>query len=306
MSIPSIRLLLLLALVVGAFFTAARASPPPVQIDTDVREQYYDVTGTNADEIFASISRQRLGGEAGLSASGLTESELSFTLSTTTNADSCRLEGVTLRAQVTVTLPKHAHPRALDVGTLRQWEAYEALVEFHEYRHVEIEFQGVEELRKRLERESIRAPGASAAACNAYVERAIQEQSALTRKRHAAFHAEESALVRRAQADLLRDMNWLDTELGRTKGEIDRLERELTAREAERANHARVLTGLTERFGNALPPAEYTRAEELAAAINLLAEEMNEIANARNSLVDEYNAGLDDRRKLADRLAWTR
>lgn len=306
MSIRSIPLRLALALAAVAFLSEAGASPPRVQIDTDVREQYYDVIGTNADEIFASISRQRLGGEAGLSASGLTESELSFTLSTTTNADSCRLESVALRAEVTVTLPEHAHVRALDRETLQQWEAYEALVEFHEYRHVEIEFRGVEELQKRLERESIRAPGASAAACNAYVERAIQEQTRITAKRHAAFHAEESALVRQAQAELLREMHSRDTVLRRTKGEIDRFERELAAREVERADYARMLNALTQRFGNTLPPVEYARAEELATEINRLADEMNEVANARNLLVDEYNAGLEDRQKLADRLSWTR
>lgn len=284
----------------------AHATPPTVRVDTDVREQYYDVYGTNADEIFASIQRQRLGGEAGLSASGLTESELSFNLSTTIRADTCRLSTVSLRADVTVSLPRHARPDTLDPDTRRQWQAYEALVEFHEYRHVEFEFQGVHELEARLERETVEAPGASAAACNAYVERAIQEQTALTRSRHEQFHVEETAAVRNAQAALLAQMNVIDDELTRDKAEMDRLEVALGAREAERSDYARAVEELTRAYGNTLPSPHYEQARDLGASIDALTEEMNEIVNARNALVDSYNARIDERADLAERLAWTR
>lgn len=275
-------------------------------VETDVREQRYDVYGTNADEIFASIQNRRLGGEAGLSASGLTESKISFQLQTTIDADSCRLAEVALRADVTVSLPRHARPRALDADTRRQWEAYEALVEFHEYRHVEIEFQGVHELEARLRSGTVEAPGASGAACNSYVERAIEEQTSLTQRRHEQFHAEEAAAVRRAQNELLAELRKIDAILARDKTEMDRLDIALEARESERSDHAYALEELKDLYGNALPPLEFERATALANAIAEITAEMREVITTRNARVDVYNARIRERENLAERLAWTR
>ncbi len=286
--------------------TPTRASPPSVQIETDVQERSYGVYGTDAEEIFGSIQRQRLGAEAGLAASGLTEAELSFSLSTSTNAASCRLSSVTLRATVTVTLPQHERPRSLDTQTRRQWDAYEALVEFHEYRHVEIEFQGVQELQAKLEQGSIEAAGASAEACNALVERAIEAQAAVTRRRHEAFHKTESAAVREAQSALRSEIEDVDARLRREKTELARLAAEIEAVEAEREGGARALEALTQRFGQVLPPPEFERAQELAAAIEFSTEDLNELVVTRNDLVAVYNARIEARAHLAERLSWTR
>ncbi len=282
------------------------AAATTVRVETDVQERFYDVRGTSADEIFASIGRKRLGGEAGLSASGLTESEIAFSLSVRSDGASCRVEAITLRADVLVTLPKHAWPSRMNTTTRRQWEAYEALVEFHEYRHVEIEFRGVQELQAALERQTIEAPGASAEACNAQVERLIDEQTRRTRGRHEEFHREEAAAVRSAQSALLAEIGAIDEGLGRQKGEIDRLVALVAQHDAERARYAARIDDLTDRFGNALPPPEFAHARELADAIELLTAEMDEAIATRNALVETYNAGLDERRGVQQRLSWTR
>ncbi|MDG2304349.1 MAG: DUF922 domain-containing protein [Candidatus Binatia bacterium] len=284
----------------------AGATAPLVRVDTDVREQYYDVYGTNADEVFASIQRQGLGGKAGLAASGLTESELSFGLSTATTSSSCRLVELNLRANVVVTLPKHAQPRHVDENTRRQWAAYEALIEFHEYRHVEIEFQGVQELQERFEHETIEATGASADTCNRFVERAIEEQAQLTRQRHDAFHAQESRAVRDAQAALLREIKTTDAELNRQKRELDRLEDQVAAYAEDRARYAAALDELAAHYGNTLPPFEFARAQELAAEVEVLTDQSNELVDTRNELVTRYNEKVGARAALATRLSWTR
>jgi predicted secreted Zn-dependent protease len=284
----------------------AGATAPLVRIDADVRDQYYDVYGTNAGEVFASIQRQGLGGKAGLAASGLTESELSFGLSTATTSSSCRLVEVNLRANVVVTLPKHAQPRHLGEDTRRQWEAYEALIEFHEYRHVEIEFQGMQELQARFESETIEATDASADTCNRFVERAIEEQAQITRQRHDAFHAQESRVVREAQAALLREIEDADAELSRQKRELDRLEGQIAAYTEERARYADALDELAAHYGNTLPPDEFVRAQELSAELEVRTDESNEIVDARNGLVTRYNEAIEARAALAVRLSWTR
>lgn len=277
-----------------------------VRVETDVQERFYDVHGASADEIFASIGRKRLGGKAGLSASGLTESEIAFSLSVRFDGASCRVDAITLRANVLVTLPKHSRPSRMDATTRRQWEAYEALVEFHEYRHVEIEFRGVQELQAALERETLEAPGASTDACNARVERLIDEQTRRTRERHEEFHREESAAVRSAQSALLAEIAAIDENLGRQKSEIGRLVTLIAQRDAERARYAARLDDLTYRFGTTLPPAQFTQARALADVIELLTAEMDEAVAARNALVETYNAGLDERRGVQERLSWTR
>lgn len=286
--------------------TPAAAKAPLVRVETDVREQYYDVYGTNADEIFASIQRQGLGDKAGLAASGLTESELSFGLSTATTSSSCRLAELNLRANVIVTLPKHAQPRHLDEETRRQWDAYEALIEFHEYRHVEIEFQGVQELQERFEQETIEASGSAAQTCNQFVERAIEEQAQVTRRRHEAFHAEESRAVRDAQAALLREIEAADAELQRQRRELDRLDAQIAVLNEDRARYAAALDELAARYGNTLPPADYARAQELAAEVDVRTDEMNRVVGARNALVTTYNGQIEERAALAVRLSWTR
>lgn len=282
------------------------AAATTVRVETDVEERFYDVHGTSADEVFASIGRKRLGGAAGLSASGLTESEIAFSLSVRSDGASCRVDAITLRADVLVTLPKHAQPSQMDATTRKQWEAYEALVEFHEYRHVEIEFRGVQELQAALERETIEAPGAAADTCNAQVERLIDEQAQRTRARHEQFHREESAAVRSAQSALLAEIAAIDESLGRQKSEIDRLVALVAQRDAERARYAERIDDLTYRFGTTLPPAQFAQARELADAIELLTEEVNEAIATRNALAETYNAGLDERRGVRERLSWTR
>ncbi|MBM4265564.1 MAG: DUF922 domain-containing protein [Deltaproteobacteria bacterium] len=300
----------LAALAVGvlALPIASRAAPPTVRLETDVSEQSYDVVGRNADEVFASIQRHGLGGEAGLSASGLTTSDLSFSLLSFPSAAGCDGAELTFDARVRVTLPRHAQIASLDGPTRRQWEAYAALVEFHEYRHVEIEFQGVEELQSRLERGEARAAasGSSRETCAVIVEKAIREQAEVTRRRHAQFHMQESRVVREEQAKLLAQIDALDDSLAASKREIDRLEAEIDALDAERAGATREIDVLVQQHGRELPPYEFARAQDLGAVVEALTAEIDEIVDVRNARVTHYNGWIDDRRDLAMRLAWTR
>ncbi len=260
-------------------------SAPTVRVETDVRERFFDVRGTNAEEIFSSIARQGLGGDVGLAASGLTRSEISFDLAALTAAESCRLDSVDLRITVTVTLPRHAHPLTLDEEVRRQWKAYEALVEFHEYRHVEIEFQGIQELQETLERTEIERSQGGASACHASVRRAIDEQTIRTRERHEAFHAREARDVRARQEELLREIADLDASLQRQRGRIADLDAETAELDREHA-----------ALANA---GDVRSAEELRA-------ERKRLVASRNALAERHNEALGKRPTLVTRLSWTR
>lgn len=300
------RALLFLVAFLVAPSPAQAADPPTIHVETEVDERYYDVFGADADQVFASIERRGLGGRAGLSASGLTESEIAFTLTTTTTPTSCRLDAVTLRIEVTVTLPRHGRPRDLDPDTLRNWQAYEAQVEFHEYRHVEIEFRGVQEIQERLAREPVQRSSGSAEACTAFVRRAIDEQNATTRRRHEAFHAEEKSTVLAAQAAIVSQIELADAELALQKAEITRLEAAQADLDAARRHLTSTLDTLIESYGRELPPDLFTRASELEGSVSEITDELNETIALRNALVTRYNGAIRKREKLSGRLAWTR
>ena len=194
-----------LALSVGLIGPASAApAEPTLSVETDVREEYYEVRGNNAGEVFQSIQRKGLGGKAGLTASGLTHSELSYSLSTVAHTPSCDDATLSLVAKVLVTLPRHARPSELTEAGRRHWEAYETLVEYHEYRHVEIEFQGLSELQKELQRRMKSVSPYEERNCVAVIEDAIAKQSRTTADRHKKFHARESKSVKASQKNTAR------------------------------------------------------------------------------------------------------
>ena len=126
------------------------------------------------------------------------------------------------------------------------------------------------------------------------------------RQRHDAFHAQESRAVRDAQAALLREIKTTDAELNRQKRELDRLEDQVAAYAEDRARYAAALDELAAHYGNTLPPFEFARAQELAAEVEVLTDQSNELVDTRNELVTRYNEKVGARAALATRLSWTR
>lgn len=285
--------------------SASATSPPSVQISTDVREDHYAVQGNDAAEIFASIGRRKLGARAGLTASGLTESQLSFTLSTTEAQGVCRVEAIELRAAITVTLPRHAHPNTLSPRVRRAWGAYEALVEYHEYTHVEIEFQGVQELLEDFERAPIDAVGASEI-CHAAVERKIDAQRRKTRDRHEAFHRREDASLRTAQGELKAEIDALDRELRAQAAVLEQQTLEITALGGAADELVLALEGLGRQLGPEAPPAAFAHYEDLERELAAAERDRDALVAQREEDAAHYDARLAERRRLVERLSWTR
>lgn len=296
-----------LALLLGAPgpARAGEEAPPGLRVETDVQERFYDVRGAGADEVFASIRRRGLGDTPGRAASGLTRSELSYRVKTSTTPEACRITDLTLRADVVVTLPRHAAAATLDRSTRTLWEAYEAQVEFHEYRHVEIEFRGLEELEARLRREVL-GLDQPPAGCTGSLDRAIAEQTATTRRRHEEFHVEESRAVREAQADLVAQIERLDEGLAGAREQIESRNARLGDLAAERDARVRSLRVLAERWGDLLPESIGERASESASTVARLDEEIRALAAEQDALAAGYDERAGERRNLVDRLAWTR
>ena len=275
--------LLLLALTASP--AGAGNEGPKILLDTMVREQFYDVRGSDADEIFRSIARRGLGNQPGLSASGLTESRTSFRVSASVGEDGCRLEEVELNVEITVTLPRHAHVFSLDETTRTLWEAYAAQVEFHEYRHVEIEYRGIEEIEAAIASQMGEIPGKGIDPCSRAVRTVIEEASPRTRRRHEAFHESEARDLKKRRRALHDDVAIIDRELDRLRGEIRRLD------------------GLWKKIGQLQQRA--ARSGDLQE-FERLAAEVERLVEARHIAVAEAEILLGEREGIAQRLSWVR
>ena len=285
--------------------TETPASESPVRLETSVSEKYYDIRGSGAEEIFASIQGHGLGGMAGLSASGLTESNLSYTISSSTDYFGCRLEDVSLDMKVDVTLPRHARPTELDPSHAKLWEAYEAQVEYHEYRHVEIEFKGLKELATELQR--ILPKGRQASKdCRSAIQKAVTRQMKVTRERHEKFHVEESRAVQLAQKDLASQIRDKDARIRDEKRALDETSSELEAIESEHAQWVREFEALIDAHGRELPPDAFDQAEEFASLAEALRAQSAELQTVQSAQVSRHNELVEERRHLARQLSWTR
>jgi predicted secreted Zn-dependent protease len=281
----------------------AGSAPPPlgksvVEAASKSRDRFYEVRGSSADAVFASIGRQKLGNTPGRSASGLTESKLSYSLESIYGGNKpCRIISLQLHLDIQVTLPRHASPGTLDSDTRRNWEIYATAVEAHEYRHVELELRGLEELSERLSRAitagKITAPGKSS--CANYVDELLRQQRSLTRSRNEDFHIEAAQEVRDLQAMAQKRLEVFDAELARddrTLIEFDALIRNV------RIQYENLL--------EAIPLTSSRQRAESRLVARGLGEELNAAIEQRNLLLEELRMQRRERGRLVEDLLWIR
>ena len=296
-------LLPVLGLLLSDPTAAASATSEPredqiVEASSTSRDQFYDVRGTTADAVFSSIGKKGLGNTPGRAASGLTESKLSYSLESTYGGNKpCRILSLQLRLDIVVTLPRHASPNSLNASARRNWEIYATAVEAHEYRHVEIELRGLEELSTRLRRSvlegKITAPGKSA--CANYVDELLSQQRTLTRSRHEEFHRESAREVRDLQAE--------------ARGRLEEFDEETLQDRTTLAEFDQLIRAVRIEYENefaALQQKAYGERVEAEAAAALLVEELNAAITQRNALVESIEQRRVARNTLVEDLLWIR
>lgn len=296
-------LLPMLGLLLSDPTASASATSEPrqdqiVEASSTSRDHFYDVRGDTADAVFSSIGKKGLGNTPGRAASGLTESKLSYSLESTYGGNKpCRILSLQLRLDIVVTLPRHASPNTLSANARRNWEIYATAVEAHEYRHVEIELRGLEELSTRLHRSiregRITAPGKSA--CANYVDELLSQQRTLTRSRHEEFHRESAREVRDLQAEARRRLEAFDDETRQDRGTLAEFDQLIRTVRIEYENEVAELQQLT-----------YGQRAEAQAAAAMLVEELNAAIAQRNALVESIEERLVARNALVEDLLWIR
>ena len=281
-----------------ALSAAPEIPTPTIEASSRSRDRFYEVRGVTAAEVFSSIGKQKLGNIPGRSASGLTESKLSYSLESTYGGNKpCRVLSLKLDLNLVITLPRHASSRNLDPDAQRNWEIYETAVEAHEYRHVEIELRGLEELTQRLRRGitdgKITAAGQSA--CANYVDELLRQQRSLTKRRHEDFHVEASQEVRDLQAAGRARLDTFDEQLERDQRALNEL--------------AEMIGEVRDEYDDLLESiplsAPGLRADSWSIAREL-AEELNAAIDRHHVLREELQGQLEARKRLVEDLQWIR
>jgi len=308
--VAATSLLVVLAFLAGTLPRAwARADDLTVRAEQRLGDHYYDVWGTTADEVFASIRRKGLGGVPGRAASGVTKANLSASMQiSSTPGGPCRIESLALTLTIDVTLPRHAAAGSLDRATRESWETYATGVEAHEYEHVGIEEQGLREVKAKMERvlEDPTLPGPGPEPCQRLVDEVLALQRRETDARHERFHEQEARWLRDSQQEVRTEIEGMDRRLAGYAASLRTLDERLAALRAEQAMLDAELRALIAELGPSLPEPEFSQATALQAAIAELGSEIAGESERRDAIAEEHRRLAETRRRRAADLGWIR
>jgi len=287
----------------------AHASTPAVRTEQSLTDEYFDVWGTTADEVFASIKRKGLGGVPGRAASGVTKASLSASMQiSSTPGGPCKIESLALTLSLTVTLPRHGRAGALPQATRENWEVYATGVEAHEYEHVGIEEQGMREVAAQLERlmEDPTLAGPGPENCRRIVDELLAAQRKRTDAQHEAFHQREARWLRGSQDEVRDEIQAMDRRIGEHTAQLRTLDESLQVLAAQRDVLAGELQALADAFGQQLPPQQRAEAVALQSALADVQSQLAFQTQRRAQAADEHERLREARRQRADDLSWIR
>lgn len=146
--------------------THAQSAPSGLEVRTE--REYYDVEGTTAEEVLASMRQgaRELEGDAAFAWTAA-DTEYQYRYAADRAEGRCRMSQVDVLVRVTVTLPRWT-PRRASWALRNQWNDYLRALERHEDGHVRLARRGGERILRSLE--GLRAPS-----CEALGERAKAE-----------------------------------------------------------------------------------------------------------------------------------
>lgn len=303
---------------VAASPVAADVPPADIQVLTSLETVYYEVFGLTTDEIFDDIELYGPQDDQGQQGSGLASIVWSYKWTGDHYPDgSCAIQSLTIRADLVMEIPRHAHEELLAPGILANWLEYAAGVEVHEQRHVDIYLLGTEAMAEEMRRIGVKPD------CDALqdrIESVWDGERARIDGLQDAFHAEEDVrlLARRAPLEsqidsnraqlqsLLAEVTRLDGELAALRGNIQEMDRQMGTIEAE-------LTQIRQQYPGDLPEPVRLRFNELVETNNALLSNYNaqvDVHNSslsrRNTVVDDYEALLVITNQLVDEYNWAR
>ncbi|HEX5370589.1 MAG TPA: DUF922 domain-containing protein, partial [Dehalococcoidia bacterium] len=123
-----------------------------IQLQTSLKTSYYTVSGTTTGAIFASIEQNGPKDAQGTRGSGITSVVWGYKWTGSEQAGgSCSIGTMTIQVDMTVTLPQHADEAALTDSLQQHWETYSAAVATHEQHHVDMDLQGADDIKQKMQ-----------------------------------------------------------------------------------------------------------------------------------------------------------
>jgi predicted secreted Zn-dependent protease len=265
-----------------------------VHMETTVATVYYEVHGTTTESIFSYIEQNGPTDGEGQRGSGLTSVIWGYEWQGGEAGKDCAIRSMTIRADMTVTVPRHSALDVLSESTRRNWSRYAEGVTVHEQTHVGIYEDGARSLQRQMQALPAQPT------CDE-LERQIglvwAHEQAQINQEQAQFHVDEASRLERERqplaaridqnrtelASVQRQIGTLDQNVRTYRADIDAMEKRIADYEAEIA--------LIEQSN--LPPAEKQ------AQLFTLVQRRNAEITRHNDVVEEHNTALRRRGELA-------
>ena len=127
----------------------AATTPPGLTVVEET--QYYEVTGSSAEELRASILRLAPRDHTGKRGVGMTSWQVRWGYEVKQTASACVRTSLDIKVNLVIALPRWKN-RYDDSGLADRWNIYLAALEGHERGHLEIALRGAQELHEHLSR----------------------------------------------------------------------------------------------------------------------------------------------------------
>ncbi len=268
-----------------------------VQLQTSLKTTYYSVNGTTTEAIFTSIESSGPKDAQGTRGSGLTSVVWGYKWSGNEQADgSCSIGTMTIQADMTVTLPRHADESSLSDSIRQHWDTYAAGVAAHEQHHVDIYLQGADDIKQKMQSLGLMSDCDS---LDRQIKTVWSNEQARIDGLQQAFHAEENARLAAEREPIQNQINADRSNLGDLQQQIDALDTQTTLLANQISDLRAEEDSLDSQINQILVAFPGTKPDTVQARLQSLIQQSNDLLSQDNAKVDQHNNALTQRASLA-------
>jgi len=266
-----------------------------IKLESGLATSYYDVQGLTTEDIFRYIEQNGPTLEDGTRGSGITSVVWAYDWTGSQDGGGCRIDSMTIRADISVLLPRHANEANLPPNLRQNWQEYEDGVAIHEQRHVDIYLEGADGIKTVM---SEIGRQKDCKVLEGKVETVWSDEQRRINGLQQNFHHDEDLRLAAKRQPLEAQIQANRTKLTTMQGQISSLERqisslknELVSLDAQLDSVEAQIDQISDQFPGVLPETVRSRLEALVI-------ERNELLGSYNTRVDVHNKALSDRAAL--------
>jgi predicted secreted Zn-dependent protease len=294
------------------------SSDEGVFLQTSVKTDYYSVEGASTEAIFRFIEQNGPTDGQGKRGSGLTSVVWAYDWKGSRENDgSCSIASMTIHADMSVLLPRHANEAGLSPEILQHWRDYAAGVAKHEQRHVDIYTTGANDIKDEM---SSIGKVDNCDELENRIESIWADEQARINGLQQAFHNEEGQRLAAARAPIEAQINAnrvrldsLQSQIADLDKQISGLKSEISTLDVQIDNVETQIKQITDQFPGTLPDTVKSRLEalviqrnELLVAYNGRVEAHNTALSSRATLAAQYEPLVAETNDLVDQFNWSR